>query len=240
MLRASSMGEQMPLATVEGLEILEAGDDFIDMIDISQCEDSYSLSLHDIGAGVGVSAYSQSSSQPYETNFELNHFNDYDLSMSDNSASFLDTYTGLSIAGLVDDGLSMFYNTTFQNYDGARNEALAYHQTNSLPVAAKNLEISAVNPPEKQKFEDGLSHFIGMKNSGPERKQRKRFAPDRRKEVDQVRKVGACIRCRITKTRVRVVPSQYKYHFAEFGLFTVQARFTMHFLSSRWEVSEPR
>ena len=70
---------------------------------------------------------------------------------------------------------------------------------------SQNRELSAspVGPGGKN-LEDCLFEFEGPKPSNTSKKRRKPFSNKRRREVGQVRRAGACIRCRITKTPVRV------------------------------------
>lgn len=57
---------------------------------------------------------------------------------------------------------------------------------------------------ETRKFEDCLSEFAVAQASDKTTRRRKRFSNERRKEVDDIRKAGACIRCRLMKTAVRI------------------------------------
>ena len=52
------------------------------------------------------------------------------------------------------------------------------------------------------KLSDCLYEFEGVPGAESKGRKRKRFASERRKEVDQLRKVGACIRCKLTKSPV--------------------------------------
>jgi hypothetical protein len=81
--------------------------------------------------------------------------------------------------------------------DGIASEHSTHSQTLSVesayPVAAT---------PKNTDFQACLHEFDGgPKNISPRRK-RKPFSNERRKEVSQLRKVGACIRCRLTKSSV--------------------------------------
>lgn len=70
----------------------------------------------------------------------------------------------------------------------------------SSPSATEPPQV--LTPPSEQKhFTDYLFEFEGVPSQILRRK-RRRFSPVRRKEVDQLRKVGACIRCRLTKSPV--------------------------------------
>lgn len=103
-------------------------------------------------------------------------------------------------ASIADEDFSMFFDST-------QTEEQTVNQDTTIPQQSYPLETSvpptqAQSPGKKRKLEDCLSQFEGVKNLGRKRRQRRTFAPERRKEVDQVRKVGACLRCRITKSRV--------------------------------------
>jgi hypothetical protein len=55
---------------------------------------------------------------------------------------------------------------------------------------------------EKRRFEECLSEFVGTESVDKGTKRRKRYSTENRKKVDQVRKAGACIRCKLMKTPV--------------------------------------
>jgi hypothetical protein len=55
---------------------------------------------------------------------------------------------------------------------------------------------------EKRRFEECLSEFVGTESVDKGTKRRKRYSAENRKKVDQVRKAGACIRCKLMKTPV--------------------------------------
>jgi hypothetical protein len=57
---------------------------------------------------------------------------------------------------------------------------------------------------ETRNFEDCLSEFSVAQASDKITRRRKRFSDERRKEVDHIRKAGACIRCRLMKTAVSI------------------------------------
>lgn len=64
--------------------------------------------------------------------------------------------------------------------------------------------------PEKRRFEEYLSEFVGIESVDKGPKGRKRYSTENRKKVEQVRKVGACIRCKLMKTPVAI--SEYFHH----------------------------
>lgn len=56
--------------------------------------------------------------------------------------------------------------------------------------------------PEKRKFEEYLSEFVGTQPVEKIARGRKRLSDEGRKKAYQVRKAGACIRCKLMKTPV--------------------------------------
>ena len=61
---------------------------------------------------------------------------------------------------------------------------------------------SIESAPHPISFTGCLHEFEAGPKNELNRRKRKRFPPERRKEVSQLRKVGACIRCRLTKSSV--------------------------------------
>ena len=72
-------------------------------------------------------------------------------------------------------------------------------QRNALPVPP------LPSRPKKRKVEDYQSEFIGPEPLQNERRRRP-YEKERRREVGMVRRVGACVRCKIMKTPVRQLP----------------------------------
>lgn len=56
--------------------------------------------------------------------------------------------------------------------------------------------------PQKRKLEECLSEFVGTRPTNATKKGRRPFSTEGKKKVDQVRKAGACIRCKLLKTQV--------------------------------------
>lgn len=48
-----------------------------------------------------------------------------------------------------------------------------------------------------------LHEFVANPSTVLSKRKRKQFSPERRKQVEHLRKVGACLRCRLTKSPVR-------------------------------------
>ncbi|KAE9377782.1 hypothetical protein N431DRAFT_478944 [Stipitochalara longipes BDJ] len=69
------------------------------------------------------------------------------------------------------------------------------------PIAYSSKTLPA---PETRRFEDCLSEFVIAQADDKTIRRRKRFSNDRRKEVEHIRKAGACIRCRLTKTACKL------------------------------------
>ena len=196
------MEKHTPFDSSEELDLFGLGEDFLDMMHMSQYVDPFALPYQEMDIDTGLPM------GPYP---ELDCSSSQTFGIFENSAAFLDAYEPTDGANTMDVDFSMFYDNTSQSQDQIAPQSPSNSQQISPPENPGSL-IPRTDPAKKRKFEDGLSEFVGVKNPGRKRRQRKSFAPDRRKEVDQVRKVGACLRCRITKTRVsstlRVIRTQ--------------------------------
>lgn len=73
-------------------------------------------------------------------------------------------------------------------------------------VSSRILETPKNKSHDESTFHKSLYEFEGGPKWGSPRRKRRRFDPERRKEVSQLRKVGACIRCKLTKSPVRDAP----------------------------------
>lgn len=75
----------------------------------------------------------------------------------------------------------------------------------ALDESQAQCDVSAVHPSpvETFTFNDCLIEFPIDPKVGAPKKKRRNFSSTRRQEESQLRKVGACIRCRITKSLVR-------------------------------------
>jgi hypothetical protein len=108
---------------------------------------------------------------------------------------------------LLEDGLPNYLQGEhYEGIDDASAEhdpftAALFHSRATHPTSSDEPQIVTTLASQTQ-FTDCLHEFEGMPNRTAPRRRRKRFDPMRRKEVDQLRKVGACIRCRLTKTPV--------------------------------------
>jgi hypothetical protein len=83
-----------------------------------------------------------------------------------------------------------------------RLSGLAESNSNS-PLCVVDFSASGANQTRKG-LEACLFEFEGTKLKNTSKKGRKPFSKERRREVGQVRKAGACSRCRITKTPVSI------------------------------------
>ena len=61
---------------------------------------------------------------------------------------------------------------------------------------------ASLSKPEKRRFEEYLSEFVGIQLVNKATKGRKHLSAKGRKKASQVRKAGACIRCKLMKTPV--------------------------------------
>jgi hypothetical protein len=67
--------------------------------------------------------------------------------------------------------------------------------------------------PEKRRFEECLSEFVGTESVDKGTKRRRRYSTENKKKVNQVRKAGACIRCKLMKTPVRHLGTHLRRKF---------------------------
>jgi excinuclease UvrABC ATPase subunit len=110
----------------------------------------------------------------------------------DDELSFYETSTCFEDHG-EDLAKSLQVDIFYEIYNSGSIEypviATASHPRTSSPLATDS---------QQKHFTNCLYEFEGAP-SRISRRKRKRYSPVRRKEVDQLRKVGACIRCRLTK-----------------------------------------
>ena len=115
---------------------------------------------------------------------------------------------------IVDSDYSVLSRSDFSDSKSLGNPPSPPHvpcKSNTIGMAVSSIHPQAVNDstaeePNDTKFKDYLHEFEGGPDLGPPRRKRRKFEPDRRKEVSQLRKVGACIRCKLTKSPVSSLP----------------------------------
>lgn len=75
------------------------------------------------------------------------------------------------------------------------------------PSSTSQIQSRAESPKPRRTrtFEEGLSQFAATQAVEKLSRHRKPFSSERRKEVDHIRKAGACIRCRLMKTSVSFI-----------------------------------
>jgi hypothetical protein len=136
------------------------GDDFLEMLDMSQSIEQYSFNLYS----------------------------------NEDWMEFVDTNLDLDIPFFVPSQLESqpnappYYEIT-PDFD---HDLTPINETrSSIPKDSKKIN-----------FEDCLSEFTVPQVVENISKHRKRFSSERRREVSQIRKAGACVRCKIMKTPV--------------------------------------
>jgi hypothetical protein len=198
------MENHIPFDTGEQLDFLGLGEDFLDMMQMSQSVEPFAFSYQDMYIDSEPTIGNRTSSLFGEAYPEPDYSSTQNQTFATvgHTAEIIDVYDPMDGAYVADEDFSIFLNNNNQTeyqttYENPTNpQQIDPLETSDFPIPAQNPAA------RKRKLEDGLSQFVGVKNSGRKTRQRKSFAPDRRKEVDQVRKVGACLRCRITKARV--------------------------------------
>jgi len=200
------MENHIPFNTGEQLDFLGLGEDFLDMMLMSQSVDPFALSYQDMYIDSEPIIGNQTSPLFGGQYPEPDYFSPQiqNFATEGHSPELIGSYDLMDGVCVTGEDFSVFLNNTNQN------EYLTTHENPTSPKNPRQTTPQKTSAPptptqtpaRKQKLEDGLSQFVGVKHSGRKIKQRKSFEPDRRKEVDQVRKVGACLRCRITKAKV--------------------------------------
>ncbi len=79
---------------------------------------------------------------------------------------------------------------------------VAYQLYALSPQLSIESDPAITTSPKTADFQACLHEFDGGPKSISPRRKRKQFSTERRKEVSQLRKVGACLRCRLTKSKV--------------------------------------
>jgi len=97
-------------------------------------------------------------------------------------------------------------NTTTGDSPAAPIDAACIGTVGSIGVCdvpPQSVEHAENQIDDENPFEGYLYEFDGGPKLETPRRKRRRFDPERREEVSQLRKVGACIRCKLTKSPVR-------------------------------------
>jgi hypothetical protein len=158
----------------------------------------------------------------YNTDLDLDFFDAYLVS------EWIDSFelpcsrqvgTGNAVAG-EDSAIFCDYDD-FANLDFANDREYLFTSCDRVPKASPQSDSVSTTTPleqfsapvqlaftasprrhEKRRFEECLSEFMGTESVDKGTKRRKRYSTENRKKVDQVRKAGACIRCKLMKTPV--------------------------------------
>jgi hypothetical protein len=147
----------------------------------------------------------------YNTDLDLDFFDAYLVS------EWIDSFElpcGRQVGTVCDDD-------DFANSDFANDREYLFTSYDQVPEASPQPDsVSTTTPlerfpapvqlafnasprrPEKRRFEEYISEFVGTESVDKGSKHRKRYSTEDRKKVDQVRKAGACIRCRLMKIPV--------------------------------------
>lgn len=198
------MVEQSPISTTEEMDLLRLGDGFIDMMQMSQFVDPFTIPWQDIDTELDSYMYDQSFtlySQPSPT-LDSGYLQDQFFLVSENPVTSFEEHTTPIIVDHTNKDFSVFGKNPTHSEDQIEPESPP-EPCQIITLESAETPVSLPGSQKKRKFEDGVSQFVGVEHPSRKMRQRKPFEPERRKEVDQVRKVGACIRCRITRSRVR-------------------------------------
>jgi hypothetical protein len=158
----------------------------------------------------------------YNTDLDLDFFDDYMVSEWIDSFEFPDSIQAdIRIATAEEDSAIIYNDDEIANSSFGNHQEYLFTSSNRVPEASPQPDnVSATTPlerfsapvqlasnasprrPEKRSFEDCLSEFVGTEPVVKGAKRRERYSTENRKKVDQVRKAGACIRCKLMKTPV--------------------------------------
>lgn len=188
----------------DGSDLLGLGDSFLDVLDISQYMDPLVPLNQEPDLDLGMTSEGLSFSSVDELQSETPP---WDLPGQEGSLDYLSLPLDLNphpmdIPQALEDPcvfLPEDYGSITPNHTHSRT--LSNVSTSSQECGSSTKPKPSANT-KKRKFEDGLFEFVGIQDPNKKARRRTKFGTERRKEVDQLRKVGACIRCRLTKTRV--------------------------------------
>jgi hypothetical protein len=134
---------------------------------------------------------------------------------------------------MAEEEAAPFYDNDFANLNFANDQEYLFASCDRTPKASPQPHLfshitplgqfsspvqlafnASPRPSEKRRFEECLSEFVGTESVDEGAKRRKRYSPENRKKVGQVRKAGACVRCKLLKTPVShlgVISPQNRY-----------------------------
>jgi hypothetical protein len=156
----------------------------------------------------------------YNTDLDRDFFDAYLVSEWIDSFE-LPCSTQGSTGNIMAEEAAIFCDDAFANLDFANDREYLFTSYDRVPEASPQPDsVSTTIPlewfsapvklafnasprrPEKRRFEECLSEFVGTESVNKVTTRRKRYSIENRKKVDQVRKAGACIRCKLMKTPV--------------------------------------
>ncbi|KAH8685530.1 hypothetical protein BGZ60DRAFT_395392 [Tricladium varicosporioides] len=190
----------------DGSDLLGLGDSFLDVLDISQYMDPLVPLNQEPDLDLGMTSEALSFSDVDELQSETPP---WDLPGEEEPLGYLSLPLDLNpykmdIPQAPEDScvyLPEDYESITPNHTHSRTLSNASASSQEFGTSIKPRPSANA---KKRKFEDGLFEFVGIQNPNKKARRRTKLDIERRKEVDQLRKVGACIRCRLTKTRCRI------------------------------------
>jgi hypothetical protein len=157
----------------------------------------------------------------YNTNMDQDFFDAYLVSEWIDSFELPSSRQVSTGNAMAEEEAAIFCDDDFANLDFANDREYLFASCDRIPETNPQPDsVSATTPlerfsapvqlvfnasprqPEKRRFEECLSEFVGLESVDKGTKRRKRYSTENRKKVDQVRKAGACIRCKLMKTPV--------------------------------------
>jgi hypothetical protein len=158
----------------------------------------------------------------YDTDLDLDFFDEYMVSEWIESFELPDSIQADIRNSTADEHAAIVYNyEEITNPNSGNDQEYLFTSSSRVPEASPQLDyVSTTTPlerfsspiqlasnasprrPEQRSFEDCLSEFVGTEPVVKGTKHREQYSTEDRKKVDQVRKAGACIRCKLMKTPV--------------------------------------
>ena len=158
----------------------------------------------------------------YNTDLDVDFFDEYMVSEWIDSFELPDSIQAdIRNVAAEEDAAILYNDDEIGNANFWNDREYLFTSSNRVPEASPQPEYVSTTTPlerysapaqlasnasprrrEKRSFEDCLSEFVGTEPVVTGTKRRERYSTEDRKKVDQVRKAGACIRCKLMKTPV--------------------------------------
>jgi hypothetical protein len=165
----------------ESFDLLGSGDDFLDMLQMSESMNPFELPSEDML-------------------FNLDQWIEEQAPLA-----LKEDYTQIEISSNQNLDVAIAYAQVSEpgsETDLSGSSSVSSSNSSSLsPIPPNNPSVTPPKKTQKRRFEDYLSEFLGTQPVDTATK-RQKYSTEGRKKVWQVRKAGACIPCKLLKTPV--------------------------------------